>query len=628
MAHFVEQYTHMLQQCSDFDSLANAVDVCISKNILNHVSTDIKEAIDRLYLDNPIDRFIGTMVVASTTSDHSETTLNLLIHFCNRITKEFDSLVIELTDFALLVVTICADDKQFITKLTNDQKDLISDTLVTWYLVRTQSDKENIDRQHESLRTSMELILQGKLSMEELDREFKGRYENITLSKVGTSFAHPVNEIIRPFQALFINIVQNVNRAGLLNELCRKRWVDYLDEVLSGKAVLYQRKFNKAEVDDYRMILNDFVWGFKSLNDELSTTGYDNIENPVVGKFLWNFITNLHQHYEVNDFSATEIALLLREAQRIFRDSFCTTENARLIIDSIVRSYCDTGDYESALLRCEYKTAIRLFLEQDEMFKIWRTEMTDKTAEMEFDRVLATYLACYVNPILTQATELIKATEAENDRRWQEEDEDSEKESEENDDNEEEEPYDGPEIVAKQSTKGYSKFSKFQAEADRKIYKGYKKYKNNEEKVDSQLAKMLTAAKKAFAQDKTEEIISGKKFTPIGILKKVLKTAAVFSFSKIAGIVYLVTSHTLSKKRTEKQRAEILSQIDEEIKLLDEKIEDARSDGNRQAKYSLMRTRSELIRARDKIKYNLTATKNDLKTAKSYLFRDKSQSDE
>ena len=62
-------------------------------------------------------------------------------------------------------------------------------------------------------------------------------------------------------------------------------------------------------------------------------------------------------------------------------------------------------------------------------------------------------------------------------------------------------------------------------------------------------------------------------------------------------------------------------EIDSEIKMLDEKIEDARGDVNRQAKYALMRTRSELIRARDKIKYNLTATKDDIKTAKSYLSR-------
>ncbi len=646
MAHFVEQYTHMLQQCSDFDSLASAVDVCISKNVLNHVSTDIKEAIDRLYLDTPFDKFLKTMVVASTTSDHSETTLNLLIHFCNRVTKEFNTLLIEPDDFALLVLTICADDKQFITRLTDTQKDLISDTLVTWYLVRTQSDKENIDRQHESLRSSMELILQGKISMEELDRAFSQRYKDITLSKVGTSYAHPVNEIIRPFQALFINIVQNINRAGLLNGLCRKRWFDYLDEVLRGKAELYKSKFNKGGTEDYLMILNDFVYLFKTLNDELSTTGYDNIENPVVGRCIWNFITGLHTHYEAGDFSAPEIALLLREAQRILYNSFSITDTTRNIINLIVRSYCDTGDYESALLRCEYKTAIRLFLERDEMFNLWREEMVENNATMEFDRVLATYLACYVNPIYDKATKLIKATEAIGDKIWKrkkkeqdlEEDpredeeenrpEDTKEESEDSDNEDQEsdeEPYDGPEIDARQSNKGYSRFSKVQADADRKIYKAYKKYKNNEEKVDSQLVKMLDAAKRAFTQDKTEEIIEGKKFTPIGILKKVLKTAAIFSYSKVHGIVYLVVSHTLSKKRTERQRNEILTQIDEEIKMLDEKIEDARSDGNRKAKYSLMRTRSELVRARDKIKYNLTATKKDLDTARSYIYRDKNR---
>jgi hypothetical protein len=81
-------------------------------------------------------------------------------------------------------------------------------------------------------------------------------------------------------------------------------------------------------------------------------------------------------------------------------------------------------------------------------------------------------------------------------------------------------------------------------------------------------------------------------------------------------------SHTLNKKRTKKQKTEILLEIETEIKMLDEKIEDARGDGNRKAKYALMRTKAELIRARDKIRYNLTATKEDMKTAKAYINND------
>ena len=54
-------------------------------------------------------------------------------------------------------------------------------------------------------------------------------------------------------------------------------------------------------------------------------------------------------------------------------------------------------------------------------------------------------------------------------------------------------------------------------------------------------------------------------------------------------------------------------------KMLDEKIEDARGDGNRQAKYSMMRTRAELQKALEQIKYGLTASEKAMNTAKAVL---------
>ena len=53
--------------------------------------------------------------------------------------------------------------------------------------------------------------------------------------------------------------------------------------------------------------------------------------------------------------------------------------------------------------------------------------------------------------------------------------------------------------------------------------------------------------------------------------------------------------------------------------MLDEKIEDARGDGNRQAKYSMMRTRAELQKSLEQIKYGLTASKKAIKTTKAVL---------
>ena len=635
MAHFVEQYSDMIRSCDDYDFLATAINTCISKNIINSVSTDIKDAVDRLGINTSYYKFMKTMVWAASVSDHTETSLNLLRYFCTKIAKEFDSLTLEPDEFSLMIITICADDKQFLNKVTDDRKFELYSTIASWYLCNTNDDKHD-QQLRECIITSINLILNGKITMQELDWEFKDVYKDIKIEDVGTASAHKVNEIIRPFQALFINIIQNMDQSKLLFEISLKEWQDRINERITQKAHLYEKKFNiKNSYDCYYLFLNDIIWGFKTLNDNLTKTGYSNIENPVVGHFILNFLRVLHHNYSENEMNVNEITILLRDAQQIFYDSFAVLENAKVIINTIIDSYCESGEYEDSLVKGEYFSAVKSYLNQDEAFKLWASELHDNNLMALYDRVYATYVKCYMDSTLNSIDILINsqdnkieleynrspeiATEARTERI---EDRKEVDDNQPNDDNGDNSDYDGPEIDASQSNKGYKRMSKVQADSERKIYSAYKKYKNNEAKVDSQLSKMLGAAKKAFSQDKTEEIIEGKRFTPIGLLKKILITSAIFNYSKVAGFVYLIVSHTISKKRTLKQKREILLQIETEIKMLDEKIEDARGDGNRKAKYALMRTKAELVRARDKIKYNLTATKDDMNTAKAYIEND------
>jgi hypothetical protein len=60
-------------------------------------------------------------------------------------------------------------------------------------------------------------------------------------------------------------------------------------------------------------------------------------------------------------------------------------------------------------------------------------------------------------------------------------------------------------------------------------------------------------------------------------------------------------------------------ELETEIKLIDEKIQDARGDNNREAKYAMMRTKSELENALKKIRYGLEADSRSLSNAKSVL---------
>lgn len=618
MAHFIEQYIHSINRCDDYDLLACELSLCIRKNIVNHVSTNIKEAIDRLNLNTPYYKFMKSLVWAATASDHTETSLNLLRYFCNKITKDYDALTLEPDEFSLMVITICADDKHFLNKVPDDRKFELYNTLARWYLVRTKDDMVD-PFLRQSILASMNLILNGKITMQELDFEMKKIYGDINVADIGTDKAHQVNELIRPFQALFINITQNTDQLNLLNQISFTEWYDRIHEEIQNKAHLYEKKFtSKNSYESYYVFLNDMIWGFKSLNDNLSKTGYSNIENPVVGEYLLNFLRVIHQAYSEYNLSTNEIAIMLRDAYQIYYNSFAVQDTVKSLIYSIIGSYCQSGIHEEIFVQGEYLVAIKSFLQQDEAFKLWASTQYIRDSQVFnlSDRVIATYANCYIKNTLDIEfdSEPVVVTEAKSNK---------DEYLNEADNIEDESHYDGPKIEATQSTKGYSRSSKKQADAERRIYGAYKNYKNNEAKVDSQLTKMLAAAKRAFTPDKTEEIIEGKKFTPIGLLKKILITGAIFNYSKIAGFAYLLVSHTISKKRTVKQKREILLQIETELKMMDEKIEDARSDGNRKAKYALMRTKGELERARDKIKYNLTATKEDMRVARRYINNDK-----
>lgn len=155
--------------------------------------------------------------------------------------------------------------------------------------------------------------------------------------------------------------------------------------------------------------------------------------------------------------------------------------------------------------------------------------------------------------------------------------------------------------------------------AEKNIYKAYRSYKDAEEKVDSQITKALNGMKRVLTGDVRSEIIEGKKFSAIGLLKQLLGTSALFSFGKIKGVIALVVSYALKKKTTVSERRKIIMELDTEIEMLTEKIEDARGDGNREAKYSMMRTKKELENAKKRIEYGLEADTKSLSNAKKTL---------
>lgn len=167
----------------------------------------------------------------------------------------------------------------------------------------------------------------------------------------------------------------------------------------------------------------------------------------------------------------------------------------------------------------------------------------------------------------------------------------------------------------------FSRNSSLMNKASKKIYFGYKSYKDAEDKVDSQIDKLVSRLKSSFNRGKSvrDKIIEGDDPSPIKVIKRLLTTAAIFSYNKIAGVLYIITKHFCSDKVNNQERRKLIAEIELEIKMLDEKIDDARGDGNRQAKYSMMRTRAELQKSLEQIKYGLTASNRAIRTTKAVM---------
>ncbi len=169
------------------------------------------------------------------------------------------------------------------------------------------------------------------------------------------------------------------------------------------------------------------------------------------------------------------------------------------------------------------------------------------------------------------------------------------------------------------AAEAYKKDSVNMHNAQNKIYKAYRNYQDAEDKIDSQVSKAVKGMKNVLIGDVKAEIIEGKKFTAIGLLKQLLATAAIFSFGPIQGAVALVIRYALKKNTTLSERRKIILELEEELEMVNEKIEDARGDNNKKAKYSLMRTRNELNNALKRIKYGLAADERSTNTAKATI---------
>lgn len=164
-----------------------------------------------------------------------------------------------------------------------------------------------------------------------------------------------------------------------------------------------------------------------------------------------------------------------------------------------------------------------------------------------------------------------------------------------------------------------NKSSKVINKAANKIYKGYRSFSDNTQRIESQVNKMISSIKGKIDNGEKEAIINDTVWSPMKILKFALSSAAIFSFTKIGGICALIYRLATHKKRTTREKLRLISELDTEIEIVEEKINDARGDENRQAKYALMRTKAELEKTKNKIKYGINVDKGALSRTTDFI---------
>lgn len=129
--------------------------------------------------------------------------------------------------------------------------------------------------------------------------------------------------------------------------------------------------------------------------------------------------------------------------------------------------------------------------------------------------------------------------------------------------------------------------------------------------VEDQINNTIDKIKAADNSERREKLIKGGLRVKI---KRLIRVGIVTGAAGAIGnwwyaLVALVGQLLIDKGIDEMTKRELVDDIEDNMKLLDEKIEDAKSDSNKEAKYKLMRQKNALEKERNRIRYNLRDTR-------------------
>ena len=577
MGSITQVYENRIEKCTSYKELSSIVEAALINNVFGHIQPNMIPKIDELIIDQNIELFIMDLCVGVVYSTHSEMSFTLLRLVCNKLTSELDSINFKPSLKTILICYLASDDK-------------------SWY--------DTHCKEYDMLKAISYYILRNEVGEEENIPEIEGTLENI---KANASPEDYIAQILSRVEA----------------------------EENERRNKLFAQTLNSDEKDDAEIFIGDMLCEFLGtarMMEEQNQT-YDTVGIPQ-GRFLINIIRILNNHRGFITTQATDHSKVVEVMK------YCINELERNHISlDVIRffrilmdSYSEDG--EDAMMQGRFFDDIKAYLNSDPAFKYMADNFTAPIHELppvlindKQKDIFRELILQYVDPSVHDANLIMASTaateaaeKAKQNEDWSQMEDEEEEESEENNKEEdvskEERDYD---IDARQSNKGYHKSSKNVADASRKIYKGWKSFEDNKQRVEGQINKMVNAGKRLYTGNQVEAIINGNKWTPMQILRTALTSSAVFAFNPILGICTLCLNVLLKPRVSRKKRLEFVRMLDDEIRMLDEKIDDARGDGNRKAKYALMRTKNELVNTRDKIRYNLTTTKSDVKNALNFI---------
>lgn len=126
------------------------------------------------------------------------------------------------------------------------------------------------------------------------------------------------------------------------------------------------------------------------------------------------------------------------------------------------------------------------------------------------------------------------------------------------------------------------------------------------EPINNAVNNLLDSIKKSDENERRNRIIEGSfRFKLLKIIRDGILIGGVALIHPAIAAIGIITRVALDSKADAKARRKILNELKLELKMVDEKLEDAKSDNDRKKKYELMRIKSKLEKDIDRIEFKL-----------------------